>query len=160
MKIIRKPETIVVGTQDTLEKVGGRGIVVTPGVQIDAGRWKLETLPAYNLGRKYHPKENGWVGYIVTLSSGQRIYHTGDTDAIPEIVRAKADVVMLPCGGTYTMSGIEAGQVARSLNASVVIPMHWGDIVGSRGDAEAVRRAFEGTVILEPERIPKTPQHP
>jgi hypothetical protein len=35
----------------------------------------------------------------------------------------------------------------------VLIPMRWGDIVGSRADADAVAKAFGGKkVILSPER--------
>jgi hypothetical protein len=28
--------------------------------------------------------------------------------------------------------------------------MHWGDIVGSRGDADAVAKAFAGETVIRP----------
>jgi hypothetical protein len=35
----------------------------------------------------------------------------------------------------------------------VLIPMHWGDIVGSKADAETVKRIFTGTTVIKtPER--------
>ena len=37
--------------------------------------------------------------------------------------------------------------------AKILIPMHWGDIVGSRADAETVKKLFKGeTVIKEKEK--------
>ena len=43
---------------------------------------KFETIPAYNTNKTFHPKENGWVGYIIIIN-GIRYYIAGDTD-IPE----------------------------------------------------------------------------
>ena len=35
--------------------------------------------------------------------------------------------------------------------AEVLIPMHWGDIVGSKADAEAVAKAFTaGKTVIRP----------
>jgi L-ascorbate metabolism protein UlaG (beta-lactamase superfamily) len=78
--------------------------------------------------------------------------HTGDTDALPHHDTLKAEIALLPCGGTYTMDGDEAGTLARRMGPGTVIPMHWGDIVGSRADAETVLRHYPATVILEPAR--------
>src|SRR3990170_3063245 len=53
----------------------------------------IQAIPAYNIGKSYHPKVNGWVGFIVTIS-GKRIYHAGDTDAIPEMKKLSVDVAL------------------------------------------------------------------
>ena len=63
----------------------------------------IEAVPSYNTNKDFHPKKNNWVGYIVTVD-GFRIYHSGDTDLIPEMGAIKADVALLPVGGTYTMT--------------------------------------------------------
>jgi L-ascorbate metabolism protein UlaG (beta-lactamase superfamily) len=93
------------------------------------------------------------VGYLITLSTGQKIYHSGDTDFTPEMRTVVTDFALLPCGGTYTMSGKEAADAANVFKPQTLIPMHWGDIVGTRKDAEEVQKSFNGeTIIKAPER--------
>jgi hypothetical protein len=52
--------------------------------------------------------------------------------------------------------GCEPAEMAAAANTfapKVLIPMHWGDIVGSKADAEAVKKAFAGTTVIKmPER--------
>jgi L-ascorbate metabolism protein UlaG (beta-lactamase superfamily) len=151
---IEKAGTVFVAPADVAAKLKGKQVVTAAaGATLQAGPVKVIAVPAYNVGKEFHPKSNGWVGYVVTLSSGQRIYHTGDSDATPEMKQVQADVALMPCGGTYTMSGAEVAAAANTFKPAVLIPMHWGDIVGARADADAVAKAFKGkTLILTPER--------
>jgi L-ascorbate metabolism protein UlaG (beta-lactamase superfamily) len=151
---IAKPETVFVAPADVAARLRGRTVVVAaPGGAYQAGPVKVTAVAAYNIGKDFHPKTNGWVGYIVTLSSGQRIYHSGDSDFTPEMKAVKTDVALIPCGGTYTMTAAEAAEAANVFEPTVLIPMHWGDIVGARADADTVAKAFTGkTVILRAER--------
>jgi L-ascorbate metabolism protein UlaG (beta-lactamase superfamily) len=113
----------------------------------------VEAVPAYNRTKVFHPRSNNWLGYVVTLSTGVRVYHSGDSDAIPEMETLKVDVALMPCGGTYTMTAAEMAAAANTFKPSVLIPMHWGDIVGSKADAEVVKRSFTGTTVIKtPER--------
>ncbi len=48
----------------------------------------------------------------------------------------KADIVIVPVGGTYTMNAQEAAEAVNTIKPKVAIPIHFGDIVGSRADAE------------------------
>ena len=42
---------------------------------------------------------------------------------------------------------------ANLFKPTVLIPMHWGDIVGSKADAETVKKVFTGTTVIKtPER--------
>ncbi len=149
---LRKDTTLFFAPNDVAPKLKGSKSVLPDG-KYEVGEISLSTVPAYNLGKEFHPKKNKWVGYIMTLSSGQRIYHSGDTDAIPEMRSVRTDVALLPCGGTYTMAAKEAGEMANIFKPLLVIPMHWGDIVGSKQDAEEVKRVFKGeTIIKTPER--------
>jgi L-ascorbate metabolism protein UlaG (beta-lactamase superfamily) len=86
----------------------------------------------------------------VTLSTGQRIYHTGDSDVTPEMKAVQADVALMPCGGTYTMTAAEAAAAANVFKPGILIPMHWGDIIGSREDADGVAKAFVGETVIRP----------
>jgi len=150
---IRTEHTIIVAPKDVASKFGDSAITVVPGKDYTIGKLKVTTVPAYNIDKKFHPKANGWVGYIITLSNGQKIYHAGDTDFIPEMRKIVTDIAMLPCGGTYTMTAKQAAEAANVFKPKLLIPMHYGSIVGSNADADTVKRLFKGeTKIFVPER--------
>ena len=46
------------------------------------------------------------------------------------------DVALMPVGGTYTMDAEEASDAIKDIKTVYAIPIHYGDIVGSRKDAE------------------------
>jgi len=108
---------------------------IAPGKSLNLKDVSIQAIPAYNLSKAFHPKANGWVGYIVIIG-GKKIYHTGDTDRIPEMKGIDVDVALMPVGGTYTMDVREAGEALKDIKTTFVIPIHYGDIVGSRKDAE------------------------
>jgi L-ascorbate metabolism protein UlaG (beta-lactamase superfamily) len=148
---IETPATVFVAPADVASKLAGKHVVTAvPGGSYRAGPVNVTAVAAYNTNKDFHPKSAGWVGYVVTLSTGQRVYHTGDTDITPEMKAVETDVAMMPCGGTYTMTAAEAAAAANTLKPSILIPMHWGDIVGSRGDADAVAKAFAGETAIRP----------
>jgi L-ascorbate metabolism protein UlaG (beta-lactamase superfamily) len=150
---IRKEKTVLVAPKNVAGELQGNIISVEPGKTYEIGPLKVTTVPAYNINKKFHPKENGWVGYIITLSNGEKIYHSGDTDFIPEMKTIITDIAMMPCGGTYTMTAKEMAEAANSFKPKILIPMHWGEIVGSKADAETVKELFKGeTVIKEQEK--------
>jgi L-ascorbate metabolism protein UlaG (beta-lactamase superfamily) len=107
---------------------------ITPGNNTIIKDVSILAMPAYNLGKAFHPKANGWVGYIITIN-GNKIYHSGDTDRIPEMKGLVVDVAFMPIGGTYTMDAKEASDAIKDIKTVYAIPIHYGDIVGSRKDA-------------------------
>jgi len=153
------PGTVIVGPPCVTGKIGRRAaFTAQPGQIVDAGTAKVTVVPAYNVnkfkkpGVVYHPRGECHVGYIVEMD-GVRIYHAGDTDAIPEMRDIEVDVALLPVGGTYTMTAEEAAEACTMLKAAVVVPMHFGDIVGSEDDAWRLKRLCGVPVtILEPEK--------
>ena len=149
---IRTPRTLLVCPADAARTLGGTATIVAPGQSVAVGPWTIETVPAGNLRKEFHPLSKGWVGYVLTLDDRRRLFHAGDTDQLPAHDGLRVDIALLPCGGTYTMDGEEAGRLAEDLAPGVAIPMHWGDIVGSHDDAMAVQRHYPPTVILEPMR--------
>ena len=147
---VRGPQTVVVATADCVAKLGGQVQVVAPGQRLTVHGLTVETVPAYNLNKPYHPRKRGWVGYVVTMG-GKRIYHAGDTDHTSEMDAVRADVALLPVGGTYTMTADEAAVAANAMRPGVAVPMHWGKIVGDRKDAERFRDLCQVPVqIIEP----------
>ena len=86
--------------------------------------------------------------FIVTLG-GQRIYHAGDTDNIPEMENLQADIALLPVSGTYVMTAEEAADAARRIAPRVAIPMHYGaGVAGTRADAERFAELYGGQVLI------------
>jgi len=144
IKKIVKDGTEIVATTDCSSRLAGLWNVkmhlVVPGRKLRVLGIEIEAVPAYNLESGFHERLNDWVGYLITLD-GQRIYHAGDTDFIPEMETLKnIDVALLPVGGTYTMDAESAAEAANTIMPSVAIPMHYGDTVGSPHDAERFKK--------------------
>lgn len=142
--------TTIIAPPNCSSKLSGDIKSITPDETIVEQGIQIEAVPAYNLGKTFHPKTSGGLGYIVTLN-GKRIYQAGDTDFIPEMENIKADIVILPVGGTYTMNAEEAAKAANIIKPETAIPIHFGSIVGSQKDAENFKRlAGVPVIILSP----------
>ena len=94
----------------------------------------FKTIPAYNINKQFHPKENNWVGYIIQIN-GVRYYIAGDTDVTEENKKVKCDVAFVPVGGTYTMDSKEAAKLVNEIKPKIVVPIHYGSVVGTNQDA-------------------------
>lgn len=141
---IRKDSTVIVTEAQSAKKLSGDVRVVQPGDKLTVSGIPIEAVPSYNTNKSFHPKENGWLGFIVTVD-GVRIYHAGDTDRIPEMASFQVDIALLPVSGTYVMTAEEAVEAAGMIKPKVVIPMHYGAIVGSSDDAKRLCEALRGT---------------
>ena len=151
---ITGPQTLVVSIAEVLKGINGLKQEVKAGDKLEAAGFKIEVVPAYNTNKKYHPKEAGMVGYIIT-AGGVRIYHAGDTDLIPEMKKMKVDVALLPVSGTYVMTSDEAAGAAKVIKPKVAVPMHYGSIAGSEDDADNFKEKLKGkinAVILQQEK--------
>ena len=116
--------------------------VVEVGQEVDIGNIKISTFPAYNIDKHFHPKEEGWVGYLIKINN-VLIYHAGDTDIIPEMQKltgyhqpGREFVALLPIGGRFTMSVEEAVEAAKIIKPTLAIPMHYASIIGTEEDAK------------------------
>ena len=117
--------------------------IVEPGKELVFGKEvKISVLPAYNLDKPFHSKDEGWVGYLIKTNE-VLIYHAGDTDFIPEMQMltgykhpSKGFVALLPVGGRFTMTAEEAVEAAKLIKPSLAIPMHYGSVVGTEEDAK------------------------
>jgi L-ascorbate metabolism protein UlaG (beta-lactamase superfamily) len=155
---VAREGTVIVGPKVVTDQVDGfETVTVAPGDAVEVMSAKITTLPAYNTnkfrepGVPYHPKEAGYVGYILEMD-GRRIYHAGDTDEIPEMRGIEVDVALLPVSGIYCMSGGEAAEACTVIKADVAIPMHFGHEIGSEDDAQRMRRLCKIPVqVLEKE---------
>ena len=116
--------------------------VIEPGDKIKLGNIGIDIVPAYNKDKEFHPKTEGWIGYIIKIEN-IAIYHAGDTDIIPEMQKltgyGKKEIefiALLPVGGKFTMNAEEAAQAAIMMKPNLAIPMHFGSVIGASADAE------------------------
>lgn len=137
---VRKTNTVIVITEDLYSNVMKLGfaenqiIRVKPNESYKYKNIEFATIPAYNTNKKFHPKENNWVGYILNINN-IKYYIAGDTDITEENKKVKCDIAFLPVGGTYTMNYKEAAELANIIKPKYVIPIHYGIIVGTNEDA-------------------------
>jgi L-ascorbate metabolism protein UlaG (beta-lactamase superfamily) len=147
MNKIVKDGTRIVITADCQSKVNRFDVpvhveIIEAGQELELGSVKLNVLPAYNIDKPFHSKDEGWVGYLIKMHD-VLIYHPGDTDVIPEMQKltghggnGKKFIALLPIGGRFTMTAEEASEAANLIKPSLAIPMHYGSIVGDDDDAE------------------------
>jgi L-ascorbate metabolism protein UlaG (beta-lactamase superfamily) len=141
--------TWLVGPAAVAERVTGRVVSIAPGEMLDEELVRgvaVAAVAAYNTSKRdaegnvFHPPEAGFVGYDLNVR-GERLYHAGDTDVIPEMdAVAGVDVALLPVSGTYVMTPDEAAEAARRIAPRTAVPMHWGEHIGTREDALAFAR--------------------
>lgn len=146
---IRGPDTMLIAPASMKKQVHEADHLLRPGDLLQLEGLDVLAVPAHNRAKKFHAAENAWLGYVFTLGD-VTYYHAGHTDFLSSMHGIRCDVAFLPCDGRYTMSSRGAARAGTACGAAVVVPIHWGDAVGSREDAEAVERAFDGRVeILE-----------
>lgn len=131
---IKKDTTKIVSTKDTYKEIKNYFkdediIIVEPNKSYNILGINFSTVRAYNVNKEYHPIENDWVGYILNIDE-KKYYIMGDTDVNEDNSNIECDVLFVPIGGKFTMDYKEAADYTNSINPSVVIPTHYGLIVG------------------------------
>lgn len=139
LKNIINERTIIVSAQECLSQLKSlqlkESIGIDPRDSVKVDDLKIETVPAYNVNKHFHPKDDRKIGFIVEFGK-DRLYHTGDSDMIPEMKDTNPSIVLIPVSGTYVMNAEEASQAVNQLiNPRIAIPMHYGTIVGNKEDA-------------------------
>jgi L-ascorbate metabolism protein UlaG (beta-lactamase superfamily) len=144
------PDGAVFGPADVTARVSTCR-TLTPGQTVQIGADRIGAVAAYNVDKKFHPRVNNWLGYVVELA-GTRIYYAGDTDLTEEMGHlGRINVALLPAGGTYTMDPQAAADAVARIKPDLAVPYHWGDIVGQRADADAfVKLIAPRGRVLEP----------
>ena len=156
-KII-KDDTTIVAPEELLTKLLRHGykkdyiITVEPNKQYMICGLKIETIPAYNINKQFHPRANEWVGYVVKIKN-RTYYIAGDTDVIPESKQVKCDVAFVPVGGTYTMDFKEAAGLINEIKPKYAIPTHYGSVVGTEQDAidfvRLLHPSIKGIILMK-----------
>lgn len=114
------------GIDFEIAEIGKR--IIFNGVEIDC-------VASYNVNKHFHPREEGYLGYVINFN-GIKIYHAGDSDFIPEMIKINAEIILLPVGGKFTMNFEEALRAIEIMRPKISIPIHWGSVVGTFDDAQ------------------------
>ncbi len=156
-KVINENTTIII-PEELLTKILRKGINKNAVITVKSNKEymvqgiKFETIPAYNTNKTFHPKENDWVGYIITLD-GIRYYIAGDTDITEENRKVKCDVAFVPVGGTYTMNYSEAAELVNIIKPKIAVPIHYGSVVGTKQDAtnfiKLLHSSIKGIILMK-----------
>jgi L-ascorbate metabolism protein UlaG (beta-lactamase superfamily) len=153
---LRKEDTHVIAPAAVAERLEGNVHSVRPGEIVETSVYGVDVraVPAYNTskrdgeGRPFHPREAGCLGFEVSVR-GERLYHAGDTDVIPEMDWVVgAEIALLPVSGVHVMTALEAAEAARRIQPTVAVPMHWGGHIGSEQDAQAFADAAPVDVVI------------
>lgn len=99
LKKIIQPDTLLVispnvapAYEQVKDDIGIPAIVIGEGESVEMKGVTIEAVPAYDT--KYHLRENGGAGYIITIDS-VRLYHAGSTQPYPEMTENQADLAII-----------------------------------------------------------------
>ena len=139
LKNIVNETTVIVSAHECLSQLKSlnvkESIGIDPRNSVRVNDLKIETVPAYNVDKEFHPKNDKKIGFIVEFGN-DRLYHIGDSDIIPEMKDTNSNIALVPVSGTYVMTAEEASKAINELiNPKIAIPMHYGTIVGNKEDA-------------------------
>ena len=155
---VKKENTKIIAPDSLLEKILVMGFKEENITTVDPGETgkiediEYETVPAYNIEKQYHPKENGWIGYILKIDD-VKYYIAGDTDITEENRRVQCDVAFVPVGGTYTMDFKDAALLINEIQPKIAVPIHYGSVVGTKQDAEdfikLLHSSIKGIILMK-----------
>ena len=151
---VKKETTKIVVPEDLYDRSTELGfderdiLVVKPNEEYIVNNIKFKTIPSYNINKNFHPKDNNWVGYIITIDNVS-YYIAGDTDITEENKKVKCDVAFVPIGGTYTMTAEEAANLVNEIKPKIAVPIHYGLIVGTKEDEEVFKSLVNENINVE-----------
>ncbi|TLX92820.1 MAG: MBL fold metallo-hydrolase [Thaumarchaeota archaeon] len=142
---ISTTKTTIVAAKECVNKITGiafkEKMGIAPGEEKTVNGIRIRAISAYNIDKinhdtkkPFHPKEDNKIGFLVNIN-GIVIYHTGDSDLIPEMFNLRPDILLIPVSGTYVMTNKEAAKATEIIKPKIAIPMHYGTIVGTERDA-------------------------
>ena len=153
---IKNDNTIVVCPKAMEEKVNEikfkEYYYLNPNDSIIIDNININAISAYNIDKPFHPKSNNWLGYTITYND-ITYYIAGDTDKTNEAENVHCDIALIPIGGHFTMDVSEAYDLVSIIKPKVVIPIHYGSIIGSKSDGESLKNKLLNTDIKVIEKL-------
>lgn len=124
---------IVMATHGHHDHNNVAAIAGEPFVITSAGEYEVKGVNVTGIETYHdtaHGRERGLNTIYMIEVEGVRILHMGDfgeASMREEILEAvgEIDVLMIPVGGVYTIEGDAAAKIARQVEPTIVIPMHY-----------------------------------
>ncbi len=154
IKNIKKDSTRIIGPKDIkpiCQEIGFQDeqiLLVEPNKEYSIDTFHFRTLRAYNKEKSFHPKQNNWLGYLITIEK-IKYYIPGDTDALEENENIKCDVAFIPIGGTYTMDAKEAAEFVNKIKPKKAIPIHYNMVIGTKEDEKVFSEYVDKNIEIE-----------
>lgn len=149
-KILTK-ETVLIcpkTMQAEINQFNNKTILVEPNKSYKIDDLEFSTFNSYNIDKKFHPKANNWVGYNLKIEE-KSVVIVGDSDETPELKAQKADILLVPIGGEFTMNYEEAAHLTNLIHPQKVIPTHYGEIVGNLQMADKFAKLIDDDIECE-----------
>jgi L-ascorbate metabolism protein UlaG (beta-lactamase superfamily) len=156
IKKIKKENTIIVAPksmEEIIKKMEFKNyILLNPNEETNIENINIKTILAYNKEKQFHPRNNNWLGYIVKIDN-ITYYIAGDTDKTEEAENVKCDIAFTPIGGHFTMDVNEATELIKKINPKIVIPIHYGSIIGEKNLGKILKENLLKTNIQVIEKL-------
>jgi L-ascorbate metabolism protein UlaG (beta-lactamase superfamily) len=149
---VRGGDTVVVAPASMRKQIEDVDHLLRPGDLIQLDRIDILGVPAYNLERKFHPMDSGWLGYVFSLDN-ITYFHAGHTDLLESMGGIRCDVAFIPCCSDYTMGPEDAAKIGEVCGASILVPLHWEENAKGQEEVEKIAAQFSGKVEI----LPRTP---
>ena len=146
---IEKEDTVYVIPDCMYNLLGGENVVVIqPKEKAIVEGLDVYAVPSYNVNKKFHPLEKGYVGYLVRIED-KAVYVAGDCDVNEDNLKIRCDIALVPIGGKYTMDCEQAARLINTIRPTLAIPTHYGSITGSKEDGETFRKLIDPGIEVQ-----------
>lgn len=146
---IEKEDTVYVIPDCMYNLLGGENVVVIqPKEKAIVEGLDVYAVPSYNVNKKFHPLEKGYVGYLVRIED-KAVYVAGDCDVNEDNLKIRCDIALVPVGGKYTMDCEQAARLINTIRPALAIPTHYGSITGSKEDGETFRKLIDPGIEVQ-----------
>jgi L-ascorbate metabolism protein UlaG (beta-lactamase superfamily) len=157
------------GDHNYTKSIGGPFTEVRTEGAYDMKDCKINALSVFHDAS--HGTERGKNLIFIIEADGLKAVHTGDLghlldqDSLRRIGRA--DVLMLPVGGTYTVDAREATQVMDAIKPFLTLPMHYktekialplAAVEGFTMGKQRVRKVSGPEIDVTPDGLPREPE--
>ena len=146
---VEKEDTVYVIPDCMYNLLGGENVVVIqPREKTIVEGLDVYAVPSYNLNKPFHPLNKGYVGYLVRIED-KAVYVAGDCDMNEDNRKIRCDIALVPIGGKYTMDVNEAAELINFIRPELVIPTHYGSIVGEKDAGERFAELVDRQIKVE-----------
>lgn len=150
--IAKKCDSLVVAHDsilNNLELPKRQLVPVMLNSEINVRNVEIQAFPAH------HPLAFYPLSFLLKIN-GLSVFHAGDTELMDEHEKIKADVALLPIGGSVTMDLVDAVKATKCIKPKIAIPMHYNTFPSIKAEPLEFKARIEKSnlktkpVILKP----------